>query len=156
METPIPFLKHFSQRFCYTCLLLLIGMSCIPVPAHPIDYWDTLEQVKLKTAVLDDTEFLYLKPIFSKKVKRLEGKWIVLEGYFHNLGTNGFMLTKYLSSKGQYRSLRPGPKETVALEMTTPEALKNHHWIRVKGILSLNATDPNQPIYELKEAYCLK
>ena len=86
----------------------------------------------------------------------MEGKWIVLEGYFHHLGTDGFMLTKYLSSKGQYRSLKPGPKETVALEMTVIEGLRNHHWIRVKGILSLNATNPKQPIYELKEAYCLK
>ena len=118
------------------------------------DYWRILESVKLRSAVIEETEYLYLKPKFNKKLRRLNGKKIKLEGYLSFDG-EAYILTKFLSSRGQCRSLGPGPKQTISLDLSTAIEFRTNKWVLVAGNLKLNENQPIEPIYRLQNTACL-
>jgi len=145
MKTPI---KHLIGP---VILLLLCSFR----QEKTKNYWKILESVKLTSAVEETTEFLYLKPRYPPKVRRLEGKAIRLEGYLVYLGRKGYVLTKYLSSRGQHRSLAPGPKEMVVLSLSPHIRYRRNRLVEVEGQLKLNRNNPKEPIYTLKNVNCL-
>ncbi len=148
--------QPFYQR-CFFALLamLLLALCCSFWVEYERDYWKILASVKLTAAVVEETEFLYLKPTFPPKIKRLAGKQITLEGYLRYLGPKGFILTKYRSSRGQLRSLGPGPKEMVALKLSPLVDYKNSSFVKIEGKLKLNHNHPAAPIYSLEDADCV-
>jgi len=119
------------------------------------DYWSILEKVEWMTAVDNQTELLYLKPKFPKRILRLEGKRITLEGYLE--AKNGcWSLKRYLSSRGQYHDANPGLSEVVNLVFESPFLSPQKRLSRVQGKLKLHKNLQNNSIYSLENVVVLE
>lgn len=135
-------------------LLLVVLSSSFQQSNSKKNYWTILEKIEWTTAV-DAAELLYLKPKYSKRVQRLEGKRIVLEGYIQK-ENNHWVLKRYLSSRGQYHDTPPGISEVIRLSFKQPISLSNTISGTVKGRLKLHRKVQDNTIYSLENVVLIE
>jgi hypothetical protein len=120
-----------------------------------IDYWETLEGVKLESTFNPETENFGIKFTFSKKIKKLEGQRIQLKGFvMTRFGKGPKMLSRFkeysrscCSGFGPVARVEYESKETIPFNAEKP--------IVLEGTLRLNVDDPFRHFYILENARCL-
>lgn len=114
--------------------------------------WPKLYSTKFEKATDDSGE--YERPVFSASVKSLEGKAVTLPGYivpFENeLKSKVFMLSS-LPLNACFFCGVGGPETVVEVHTTTPITYTDKP-VQIKGVLRLNATNPDQMIFLLEQA----
>ena len=93
---------------------------------------------------------------FSSEMKALEGKEVIITGYFLVLDGNQSV---YLLSKNPMASCffcgNGGPETIVDLQFSTKPSFVMDDLLSVKGTLSLNENDPNACYYKIENADAL-
>ena len=116
--------------------------------------WKTLSRITYKKEFDELMGFKIDKPVFSDKIKALEGKEIIMKGYI--IPVEGYKShTEFILSAFPYNMCffcgGAGP-ETV-MEVEAKEAVKYQaDAIYLKGKLELNADDINRLMYKLVDA----
>ena len=138
---------------------LLIAMSSISLLAQskytgfPSLIWPKLYDIKFEN--VSDNLGEYQKPIFSQAAKSIEGKVVSLPGYmvpFDNGKMKGknFMLTS-LPLNACFFCGVGGPESVIEINLKE-EISYTEKPVEIRGILRLNATDPDRMIYRLEQA----
>ena len=90
---------------------------------------------------------------FSPEMRALEGKQVVITGYFLTLGTSQSV---YLLSKNPMASCffcgASGPETIMELQLIDKPSYVTDDVITAKGILRLNSDDPGHCYYRIEEA----
>lgn len=99
---------------------------------------------------------LFRKATFSSELTDLEGKEIIIVGYFLSLeGMNSI----YLLSKNPMASCffcgNGGPETIMELHFTKKPSFVTDDLLSVSGILRLNRSNPNHCYYRIEEAEAL-
>jgi hypothetical protein len=118
-----------------------------------IDYWKTLEGVKVKHSINPETEEFDTKFIFSKKIKKLEGQTIQLKGFIIT-----YFSDKNVLSKSEFYTFGcGGPRYGSTIECVFKDSIKFYpeKSVVLEGTLRLNADDPFRQLYILENARCL-
>lgn len=118
----------------------------------PDSLWQTLAQVQWKSPDLTNTAFG--KPQFSVGVKALHSKTVTISGYviptdLHS-AASGLILSAY-PVQSCFFCGGAGPESVIEVH---PKKKQNYlsRKLTFRGTLLLNDTDPNQMIYQLKNA----
>lgn len=138
---------------------LLIAMSSISLLAQskytgfPSLIWPKLYDIKFEN--VSDNLGEYQKPIFSQAAKSIEGKVVSLPGYmvpFDNGKMKGknFMLTS-LPLNACFFCGVGGPESVIEINLKE-EISYTEKPVEIKGVLRLNASDPDRMIYRLEQA----
>ena len=128
-------------------LLLTISLSAQST-------WKTLGKITFKKQFDELMGFKVDVPVFSKDVKALEGKEVVMKGYI--IPVEGYKSHKeFIFSAFPYNMCffcgGAGP-ETV-MEVLSKEPIEySAESVKLKGILRLNNKDINQLMYKLEDA----
>src|SRR5262249_3531181 len=106
------------------------------------------------SVVIETTLDRQYRPTFSRYLKDLNGKKVILTGYLHPLGDNA-ELTAFLFVEnpiGCWYCEQPEPTGILLIEL--PEG-KTHPYtrsqVRIRGKLILNATDPENFLYTIRD-----
>lgn len=116
--------------------------------------WKTLAKITFKKEFDELMGFKVDVPVFSKEIKAIEGKEIVIKGYI--IPVEGFKSHKeFIFSAFPYNMCffcgGAGP-ETV-MEVVCAEPIEyTAESVKIKGTLSLNDSDINQLMYKLENA----
>jgi hypothetical protein len=117
--------------------------------------WPTLYSVGYETG--SDQFGSFQKPVFNDKIKRLEGKSVVLPGYIvpFNAGMKSkeFMFTSLPLNACFFCGV--GGPETVVQVFANDNIAYTDKPVEIRGILRLNGTDPDKMIYILEKAELL-
>jgi len=116
--------------------------------------WKTLSRITYKKEFDELMGFKIDKPVFSDKVKALEGKEVIMKGYV--IPVEGYKSHKeFILSAFPYNMCffcgGAGP-ETVMEVMASEPVKYQADAIYLKGILRLNADDINRLMYFLEDA----
>jgi len=116
--------------------------------------WKTLSRITYKKEFDELMGFKIDKPVFSDKVKALEGKEVIMKGYV--IPVEGYKSHKeFILSAFPYNMCffcgGAGP-ETVMEVMASEPVKYQADAIYLKGILKLNADDINRLMYFLEDA----
>ncbi|MCC6815215.1 MAG: hypothetical protein IT267_02250 [Saprospiraceae bacterium] len=131
--------------------LILSSYLVIDDQSPPPSTWSKLVKVSYKKSFDEILGIPVDKPIFSKDVKNLEGKKIILKGYI--IPTDGYKSHKeFIFSAFPYSSCffcgKAGPETVVEVEAI--EAIQyTSEPIEIEGILKLNSEDINRLMYQL-------
>jgi len=140
-------------------ILCLFAFSAYSQQRSPSTYsgfpslvWPKLYDIRFEKA--KDTFGEYEKPVFSQETKALDGKAVTLPGYmvpFEN-GSKGkvFMLTS-LPLNACFFCGVGGPESVVEVYLKETVTYTEKP-IEIKGVLRLNATDPDKMIYRIEQA----
>ncbi|MCB9267631.1 MAG: DUF3299 domain-containing protein [Lewinellaceae bacterium] len=136
-------------------LTILIVLIALPLSAQEKIDWELLAKVRFKTEYIEDLGAYYLKPKFSGAVASLEGREVILSGYFipFNEQQMFFVLSRYPFSSCYFCGAA-GPESVVELQLKL-EALRKFRMderLTFKGTLLLNANDLDHCNYILKNA----
>ena len=117
--------------------------------------WKNLSEVTYK---IGEDEFgeLYL-PVFSDKIKNLEGKEITADGYiipFEGMFKPEHIILSSLPLAECYFCGSGGPETVMEVLLKDPIKYTSKR-VKVKGKLELNSKDPEKLMYILKEAQLL-
>jgi hypothetical protein len=135
----------------------MLVMSAMQVSAQakykglPSMTWPKLYDISFETK--NDEFGEYEAPIFSKAAKGIEGKEIYIEGYimpFDGLESHKFVLSS-LPINACYFCGNGGP-ESVIQVITTKPIRYTEKPVELKGVLQLNADNPEELIYHLIDA----
>jgi hypothetical protein len=143
----------FSLLFLFT-IGVVCGQNDENESLENENTWKTLARITYKKEFDELMGFKIDKPVFSKKVKALEGKEIVIKGYI--IPVEGYKSHKeFILSAFPYNMCffcgGAGP-ETV-MEVEASEAVKYQaDAIYLKGKLELNADDINRLMYKIVDA----
>ncbi|WP_299457861.1 hypothetical protein [uncultured Microscilla sp.] len=143
-------------------LLILIYFIALGSPGlyaqNPYAVWKTLKDIQIKTKYDSQKRYEVDIPLFGSKVKALNGKSITIKGYLIPIEAytkQGFFILSALPYNLCYFCGGAGP-ETV-MEVTSTQKIKyTDKPIVLKGILKLNATDPNHLLYRLQNAVVVR
>lgn len=96
---------------------------------------------------------VFREAIFSPQLMNLEGKEVIVTGYFLVLdGTQSI----YMLSKNPMASCffcgNGGPETIIELEFTEKPSFKMDDLLSVSGVLRLNRSNPNHCYYRIEEA----
>lgn len=118
---------------------LLIGTLCF---AQKKITWDDLSKVTFTEKYNVKYKMNFLEPDFSDSVKALEGKKILISGFFLNIDPEKKM---YVLSKGPMSACFfcgiGGPETAMELEFKDNQNIKTDAIVLVSGTLKLNDTD---------------
>lgn len=120
--------------------------------------WKVLSKITFKKQYDEMMGFKVDIPVFSKEVKALEGKEIIIKGYI--IPVEGYKSHKeFVFSAFPYNMCffcgGAGP-ETV-MEVSASEPIKyTAETVTIKGKLALNSTDINKLIYSISDAVLVK
>lgn len=123
-----------------------------------VNNWKTLSKITFKKEYDEVMGFKVDKPVFSDRVKALQGKEITMKGYI--IPVEGYAShTEFIFSAFPYNMCffcgGAGP-ETV-MEVIAKEPIKyTAEQILIKGKLSLNTDDINHLMYKLTEVIIVK
>ncbi|EAY24319.1 hypothetical protein [Microscilla marina] len=143
-------------------LLILIYFIALGSPGlyaqNPYAVWKTLKDTQIKTKYDSQKRYEVDIPLFGSKVKALNGKSITIKGYLIPIEAytkQGFFILSALPYNLCYFCGGAGP-ETV-MEVTSQQKIKyTDKPIVLKGILKLNATNPNHLMYRLQNAVVVR
>ncbi len=141
----------FGLFFIVANSTLLLAQS--KYNGFPSLIWPKLYDIRFEKAKDDLGE--YDKPVFSQAAKSLEGKIISLPGYmvpFEDGGVKGkkFILTSLPLNACFFCGIG-GPESVVEIKLKE-EITYTEKPIEIKGILRLNATDPDRMVYRIEHA----
>ncbi|SMD43407.1 hypothetical protein SAMN00777080_1999 [Aquiflexum balticum DSM 16537] len=133
-------------------LLILISVSYAQtVPS----VWRDLSDVTYKIGQ-DEFGELYI-PVFSEKIKKLEGKEVEADGYiipFEGMFKPEHIILSSLPLAECFFCGSGGPETVMEVMLTDPIKYTSKR-VKVKGILTLNDKDPEKLMYILKDARLL-
>ncbi len=122
--------------------------------AQGLGLWNTLADVKYGTRFDAELEYDVEYPIFSEKIKALNGKEIELRGYMIPLeelqGQNFFVISAFPYNMCFFCG-GAGPESVMEVN-TIKEIPYSEKPITIKGILELNESDYNHMMYILNKA----
>ncbi|UOB18631.1 hypothetical protein [Abyssalbus ytuae] len=114
--------------------------------------WEDLAQVKFSEKFFPAYGESFLYPKFLPPVKALEGKQVIITGYFLNIDPEEKM---YILSKGPMSSCFfcgvGGPETAIELQFISKQRFKTDAIVRITGTLKLNADDVEHFNYILTE-----
>ncbi len=142
-------MKTYSLFFC-----VMISWFGKEVHAQKILEWsDFTKGISWES----ETDFaIFREAIFSPELMDLEGKEVIVTGYFLVLdGTQSI----YMLSKNPMASCffcgNGGPETIIELEFTEKPSFKMDDLLSVSGTLRLNRNNPNHCYYRIEEAEAL-
>ncbi|MFC4871537.1 hypothetical protein [Negadavirga shengliensis] len=123
--------------------------------AQQVSVWKDLSDVTYK---IGEDEFgeLYL-PVFSEKIKKLEGKEVTADGYiipFEGMFKPEHIILSSLPLAECFFCGSGGPETVMEVMLKDPIKYTSKR-VKVKGKLELNDKDPEKLMYILKEAQLL-
>lgn len=143
-------------QFIFTALILGVfhsfhGQAQNSVPIS----WETLADVEYSEKYDESLQAYWLVPDFGESPKAVEGKEVVLMGYFipFNFEEQFYVLSRYPYSNCFFCG-GAGPESVLELQFKEepPAKLKMDKRYFFKGILRLNKTDLNHCNYILEDA----
>jgi len=112
--------------------------------------WDDLAEISFREEY-DETFGSRLQyPVFSKNIKRHEGKKVTIKGYFLDLDPLGEFF--FLSENPLYACFfcgDAGVESVVELDLEQIPDIGTDDLIQITGILKLNTGEISQPLYTL-------
>ncbi len=114
--------------------------------------WKDLSQVTYEVGE-DEYGELYL-PVFSEKIKGLEGKEVLAEGYiipFEGMFKPEHIILSSLPLAECFFCGSGGPETVMEVMLTEPIKYTSKR-VKVKGKLKLNSKDPEKLMYILEDA----
>lgn len=138
-------------------ILITLLWSLADVSAQTIlDWSDLTDGISFKVLSLENPFPGFTEATFSEKLSALEGKDIILTGYFLVLDGNQ---STYMLSKNPMASCffcgNGGPETVVGLEFLEKPSFNMDDLLSVKGVLHLNGDDPDQYYYRIEKADAL-
>lgn len=147
------------MKNCFLLLLLVCPMAVAAQKSvyngFPSRVWPRLYDITFTKE--RDKLGEYDRPVFSADVKALDGKAVVLPGYMvppDNVSGSSIIMLSSMPLNACFFCGVGGPETVVEVRLK-----QRTSWIEkpieVKGILRLNARDPDEMIYILEEAEIL-
>ena len=109
---------------------------------------------KLMAIEVETTDDLAFKPVFSSEVRALEGKEVYLPGYiipFQSAYKSDHIILSALPLNACFFCGEGGPETVVEVFLKEPLKYTDRP-VEIKGLLKLNASNPEQMIYLLEDA----
>ncbi len=137
-----------------TFILLLVFHIGVTAESQAfIDWYDLSGGIAFNSQSLDDPFQGFSIATFSEELTALEGKEVVLTGYFLRLDSNQSI---YMLSKNPMASCffcgNGGPETVVGLQFLERPSFDMDELLSVRGILRLNKDNPNQYYYRIEKA----
>ena len=142
-------------------LIITMAVVCSVVRAQQDVDWKILADIAWTPTYLVEYDDYYNMPTFSKKVKALDKKEIIIRGFYVPVDASGtmFALSAYPSnvcffcgSAGLESVIEVIPKKGES----SLKRVATDKYIQLKGKLKLNQKDPDHLMYILEEAELVK
>lgn len=143
-------------------LLLLLAWSwnaTAQLKTLPKNYWENLEDFTMKNKFDPETQNFTRLPKFGKKLVKLDGKKIYLQGYIIPADlTKGRMTLSKFSYSSCYFCGAAGPETVIEIVAPNPIIYRMDKPITLEGTLRINRTtedreyDPFRLLYILEDA----
>ncbi|WP_343486436.1 hypothetical protein [Allomuricauda sp. d1] len=141
----------------YYLLILLIGLGTDAQAQTFLDWSDLSDGISYRALSLEDPFPGFSKATFSEKLAVLEGKEVILTGYFLVLDGNQSL---HMLSKNPMASCffcgNGGPETVAGLQFQEEPSFTTDDLLSVKGILRLNRDNPNQYYYRIEKADAIR
>ncbi|MFK7747551.1 MAG: hypothetical protein AB8B65_04120 [Kordia sp.] len=138
-----------KNKLLITLILLTSALSF----AQKKITWEDLAKVKYEKKYLPAQDEYFDYPNFSPSVKALEGKKVIIVGYFLNIDPKGEL---FVLSKGPMASCFfcgiGGPETAIEIQFTSKPTYKTDDIVIITGILKLNSDDIEHFNYILTES----
>ncbi|WP_350286294.1 hypothetical protein [uncultured Croceitalea sp.] len=138
-------------------LILLFWMGTNARAQVLLDWSDLTGGISFQTLSLENPFPEFNKATFSEKLAALEGKEVILTGYFLVLDGNQSL---YMLSKNPMASCffcgNGGPETVVGLQFHEKPSFTMDDLLSVKGVLGLNRDNPNLYYYRLEMVDALR
>lgn len=145
-------------KLLYIILLLgLLPLSAAGQKEADIIDWEFLSDVKFVDRYFNEYEAWYLVPEFSDKIKKLNGKQVIIKGYVIPLDVDGgeYALSAYPFSACFFCG-GAGPETVMNLKFDhKPKRYKTDDIVTFTGVLELNDTEFENFSYVLRHAKAL-
>ncbi len=139
------------NKFSFLIIICLFSYLC---EAQEVITWKTLADVTFKEQYNKEYDFNVLYPKFGPKVKALEGKEIIIEGYaipVEELGADILVLSGLPYSQCFFCG-GAGPESVMDIQSKKKIKFKVDKKLKLKGILRLNEKDLSKLNYILEKA----
>ena len=150
-------LKHSLSVISFLFFLILSGSQFLSAQN---DAWGTLSMVEIEKKFQPEFGIEVMIPTVSPLTMALNGKVIEVEGYYIALtaktAQSHYMLSRYPQSMCFFCG-KAGPE--TAMQVFMKDNIKvpyTEEKITVKGVLSINPTNPNELLYTLTDAVLIK
>ncbi|MDR1156440.1 MAG: hypothetical protein LBL04_17185 [Bacteroidales bacterium] len=146
------------KKYSLTIVIILV---CGVVRAQQDIDWQTLADIKWIPTYMAEYDDYYNMPKFSKKVKALDGKEIIVKGFYVPVDATGtmFALSAYPSSMCFFCN-GAGLESVIEVVPKKGESSLKHiatdKYIQVKGKLKLNQKEADHLMYVLLETELVK
>jgi len=138
-------------------LILFVWMGTNAHAQVILEWPDLIGGISFQTTALEDAFPGFNKAGFSEKLSALEGKEVIITGFFLVLDGNQ---SRYMLSKNPMASCffcgNGGPESVVGLEFQERPSFAMDDLLSVKGILKLNRDNPNLYYYQIEKADALR
>jgi len=133
-------------------LIFLLSFGLMSVDAQEQNVWRNLSEVSYKISE-DNFGELYV-PVFSEKVKDLEGEMVEADGYiipFEGMFKPEHIILSSLPLAECFFCGSGGPETVMEVMLSSPIKYTSNR-VRVRGKLTLNSNDPEKLMYILIDA----
>ncbi len=142
-------------------LFITVLALCSFANAQQVVNWQQLAKVSWYSAYIPSMGGTYKLPKFSKEVIALDGKSIVIRGFYVPIDIDAKMFALSANPSNMCFFCNGAGPETV-MEIWTKSGetyfkyLRTDKYIELKGTLKVNKADPNHMMYILRNAELLK
>jgi len=123
-------------------LITLLFLACSVSLAQKRIVWENLADIKYVKKYFPEYGEYFMYPHFSESVKALDGKKIIITGYFLNIDPEGKL---FVLSKGPMASCFfcgiGGPETAIEVQFKSPPKFKTDDIVTITGVLRLNSDD---------------
>lgn len=144
------------KRYILATIMLLITIAAVSPQANAqeVNGWPLFSRVNFKPKFVEDLNAHMYYPEFKEEIKKVEGKEIVLEGYVIPLDDDlPFTVLSYYPYAQCFFCGGAGPESIASIYFKKKQRkFKLDEYIKVKGILVLNADDIDQTNFILTNA----
>ncbi|SEG37591.1 hypothetical protein [Algoriphagus boritolerans] len=133
-------------------LVAVLVFTFVTAESKAQGVWKSLAEVSYKISE-DQFGELYV-PVFSDQIKKLEGKEVEADGYiipFEGMFKPEHIILSSLPLAECFFCGSGGPETVMEVMMASPIKYTSKR-VKVRGKLTLNATDPEKLMYILKDA----
>ncbi|MEM6684883.1 MAG: hypothetical protein AAF617_03720 [Bacteroidota bacterium] len=127
-----------KNKILITFLLLASAVSF----AQKKITWQDLAKIKYEKKYFPEYGEYFMYPYFSDAVKALEGKKVIITGYFLNIDPEGklFVLSKAPMASCFFCGVG-GPETAIEIQFPTKPNFKTDDIVTISGVLKLNSDD---------------
>jgi hypothetical protein len=120
--------------------------------------WDLLQNIKFRERFVKDIGGYMLFPTFPEKIKNLNGKEVIIDGYVVPFDATGAKVALSANSYAAcYFCGKAGPASVMTINLKVPnKKYRTDQYRTFKGKLRLNEADINEFYYILDEAEQIK